>query len=479
LFCPLELCRNGVEIIDSPGLSESKVREDIMLDYLGAVDAVLFMLSAISPGLWSSEELSVKHIRSAGHEDILFVYNRINQIHPDELEMVKQYHVSRIEAITERTGNHIFFVNALGALRGRLEDDPALLKESSVPQLEAALETFLIEQKGREKILRPADKLRSSIREFRWRIIPELEAMLKDGLDAVKERYREAQEPLRHLQVQRNQIVQRAALMRRKVERDVAGMAESFYASLADTVEDWVTEYEVKNPLQAGELRKKKERESALERVCSEIAEYGRNMAELETIRWQQIELQPFLKRSAEELRRNIDARISEFTHNLDTLRVGVTRGVPMTRGVPLSQLLSEEATERYVSSANLALRLIPGSLIEDATERERISVLMMESIKKELSEQYAKELSTNAERNARRFAEEMGENFMNLEAALNQGMEEQIRHLREQIESVLTEQQKGETEIQERLEELDSARGRLDEIDEELDDLVSQVGRA
>jgi len=40
IFWPVELCRNGVEVIDSPGLNEHTTREQITMDYLSIVDAV-------------------------------------------------------------------------------------------------------------------------------------------------------------------------------------------------------------------------------------------------------------------------------------------------------------------------------------------------------------------------------------------------------------------------------------------------------
>src|SRR5262249_40396692 len=45
LFWPLPLCQNGVEIIDSPGLNEHGIRTKVTVDYLGSVDAIVFVMS--------------------------------------------------------------------------------------------------------------------------------------------------------------------------------------------------------------------------------------------------------------------------------------------------------------------------------------------------------------------------------------------------------------------------------------------------
>jgi hypothetical protein len=46
LFWPLELLKNGVEIIDSPGLNEHATRTKVTMDYLRRADAILMVLNA-------------------------------------------------------------------------------------------------------------------------------------------------------------------------------------------------------------------------------------------------------------------------------------------------------------------------------------------------------------------------------------------------------------------------------------------------
>ncbi|MDJ0737371.1 MAG: dynamin family protein [Nostocaceae cyanobacterium] len=45
LFWNLPLCKDGVEIIDSPGLNEHDIRQKVTTDYLSTVDAILFVMS--------------------------------------------------------------------------------------------------------------------------------------------------------------------------------------------------------------------------------------------------------------------------------------------------------------------------------------------------------------------------------------------------------------------------------------------------
>jgi GTPase SAR1 family protein len=193
LFYPVELCRNGVEIIDSPGLGGGEVRAAITLRSLNAVDVVVYMLSATGP-VTDSVQRWIKYFRAAGHQDIFFVVNRINEIPAVERETLKE-HLARTLESAGLAAERVFLMNALGALEGHLSNDLAMLEESGLPQLEAALETFFIGQREQIKILRSANDLKESIRETR-RAITEQKALLKEHLNSLEERHREMQEQL-------------------------------------------------------------------------------------------------------------------------------------------------------------------------------------------------------------------------------------------------------------------------------------------
>ncbi|HAA28573.1 MAG TPA: GTP-binding protein, partial [Cyanobacteria bacterium UBA8553] len=108
LFWPLELCRNGVEIIDSPGLNANDVRQQITIDYLSRIDAVLFVLSCEQLGTRSEKEM-IDIIRKCGHEYIFFICNRYNDIRrSEEQAKVRQSALSQFTNLTKLGKNGIF-----------------------------------------------------------------------------------------------------------------------------------------------------------------------------------------------------------------------------------------------------------------------------------------------------------------------------------------------------------------------------------
>ncbi len=114
IFWPLQLCCNGVEIIDSPGLNAHELREKISVEYLAKVDAVVFVMTA--GRLAAASELKVidSIVRPAGHQDIFFVCNRIDELRTErDREMVRRAGVEKLAGRTKLGARRIFFINAL------------------------------------------------------------------------------------------------------------------------------------------------------------------------------------------------------------------------------------------------------------------------------------------------------------------------------------------------------------------------------
>ena len=80
LCWPLDLCRNGVEIIDSPGLNEHVTRTRVTTGYLDKVDAVVFVMSCQALASQSEMQVIERDIRGNGHEDVFIVCNRFDEV---------------------------------------------------------------------------------------------------------------------------------------------------------------------------------------------------------------------------------------------------------------------------------------------------------------------------------------------------------------------------------------------------------------
>ncbi len=168
---PLALCRDGVELVDSPCLGEHPARERRVLDFLTKADAIVMVLSATQ--LLNQRELRfiTNTLEPLGkRHNLFFLINRWNQIleglvDPNDPEEVRREFAeqgklidARLKPLCRVDGNdlsakRIFRINALGALQQRLASTPnaAKLRETNVPAFEDAPVNFLSKERHRAR----------------------------------------------------------------------------------------------------------------------------------------------------------------------------------------------------------------------------------------------------------------------------------------------------------------------------------------
>lgn len=495
LFWPLALCRNGVEIIDSPGLNEHEIRQKVTIDYLSTVDAILFVLSCEVLGSKSELDVIDNLLRNMGHEDLFFICNRINMIRAKERESVKQRGLSLLSPRTKHGSKRVFFVNALGALEGRLEKNEVEVEASKLPQVEEELEKFLATEKGRVKLLRPAVELQNSIYEAR-RVIPEQEAMLRTDFKTLEARYQEAQEPLRQLELKRQQIVAQFSNFRNYTKMLVGDRVREFYRDQVDKIPEWAKAHKLQAQINVLSLEVKPQ----VEKAVQELVEHLSGKVETEFAAWQGSVLQPLLINRLENHKQELDEKNREFLNQIDELRVHVS-GVSLSELSRLEEISS--TTEGYdgiklpdgaVFGFKEILKvvipqilfaffvsfnpwlLIPaifgGGLIQGLIELEGAN----EKLKKFVSQEYIEKIRASSPEQVNQLVDAVDQELGKLEDAISQGLGKEIQAVRDQANSVLAEKRKGQTNVEQRLHELAKLRSELDAIDSELDELITQI---
>jgi GTPase SAR1 family protein len=187
ILYPLELCRSGVEVIDSPGLNEHATRSQVTEDYLPTVDAIVFVFTCEALASQSEIRFIENNLRPLGHDDLFFVCNKFDQIRDKEKERVRKFAVGKLSSLTSQGENGVFFISAFNALEGRLNGDNERLEKSGVLILERELEKFLTNDRGRLKILEPAKDLQEAIKVAK-QIVPERKAMLQTSREELERR---------------------------------------------------------------------------------------------------------------------------------------------------------------------------------------------------------------------------------------------------------------------------------------------------
>lgn len=158
---PIELCRNGVELVDCPGLGEHRSRTQRVRQYLHRADAVIFVLDAMQ--LLTDEERHFLEVvlKQMRLRNLFFVVNKWNLVADGCLrpqDVLKNYtelndringHLSSFCYIDgcDRREDRIFRVNAFGALKAKVTGNVELLADSKVPEVESSLQRFLMDDR--------------------------------------------------------------------------------------------------------------------------------------------------------------------------------------------------------------------------------------------------------------------------------------------------------------------------------------------
>lgn len=147
----LLICRNGVEIVDSPGLNEHPDRTRVTEELLENTDAILFMTNA-NKLLTQGERDTIKRIKGRGNgqplENLFLVVNFMDSL--DEEEDRQDVKVSANTVIKDGSiaGNErIHFISAKLALKA-ITNNATNEYLDSFKHFTRTLETFLTDERG-------------------------------------------------------------------------------------------------------------------------------------------------------------------------------------------------------------------------------------------------------------------------------------------------------------------------------------------
>jgi|688.fasta_scaffold11577_13 GTPase SAR1 family protein len=207
----LDLCRDGVILVDSPGLAENPVRTKATQDFFKFSTGAILVLDATQP-------LSIEEVRWAkdlfsnfGPEGVFIVVNKINLVDDDEIDEIKSLFHARLREISNETlgreqQNRIYFVDARTALRSRTSGSEDLFRISGVYELLNDLSIFL-SSSGRERIA--LKRLQTASNDFlneHERLVNDWKAAASSSLEDLKARKAESQVRLENLKDKARQI---------------------------------------------------------------------------------------------------------------------------------------------------------------------------------------------------------------------------------------------------------------------------------
>jgi hypothetical protein len=516
LYWPIELCKNGVEIIDSPGLNEHGTRTRVTINYLSQVDAVVFVLSCQALASRSEMDVIEQNVRGAGHESIFFVCNRFDEVRERERARLVQFGRDKLGGKTGLGPDGVYFLSALEALEGRLDGDAARVERSGFAPFEKALSRFLVQERGKVKLLQPARELTRAVRLALHEVIPGQRRMLEENLGQLQKRYEEKKPLLDDAERRRTQILERARIHCERLREEVRGEVERRLWELASRMPEWAKELKPQNTIQFIKFEGAVPQgfKAQASRLVEEVVQALSGRMEQEQSVWTREKLLPLIQGRLTELSQEINSPIEALLADLDHMKADLS-------GLQAEPALAEErrigGLERVLAAAGGFLVGGAGSALLGATLGYKemlkslgpqiaigvgmillvgfnplliIPVLLAASIvqgfwtsrsttdkmKMKVAEAMANKVKARAKEGARERAEQVYRQAETVAQTLDSGMAKEIQSVREQIETVLAAKQAGEASVQAQQKALAEAEGRLQQIDTDLCDMILTV---
>ncbi len=152
---PHPLLKEGLCIIDTPGLNALGTEPELTLNMLPSAQAIIFILAADTGVTKSDLEIWLTHItraRSRKTQGLAVVMNKIDAMWDDigenhDFEGAIQSQIQASASILKINENAIFPVSAKQGLLAKVKSDANLLDKSRLPVLEDYLATDILKQK--------------------------------------------------------------------------------------------------------------------------------------------------------------------------------------------------------------------------------------------------------------------------------------------------------------------------------------------
>lgn len=497
---PLELCRNGVVVIDSPGLNEHPVRQEVTLDYLRRADAVVFVQDSQNAASMEEQRFARTFLDAY---DLFFVFNKVDNIPAAEVEDVKNYLRGQMEVMRQEShGNDkYFFTNAQAALDAKLSHNYPQLVESGMTQFTIALSTYLVNERHKAKALVTARDIRRIIRQ-QADLIPDQKALIDKDADDLAQLYDQSGVPLKDLELQAEHIKHYVELQTRHLVGEVSRAVEHRLMDLSRQapaiVADAVTEEEIR--LAPWHVK------SDAEAWAEKVAEIAADEASEEFGTWASDELHDLIERRLDEIAAKFERDLKTFLEDLQEVReslTGLRRGEAIdTEGLFADVMRGHNANAvgnlkgansklavRHILqqlAASFGVLVVVGSfgLLPTAIAMAAVGAKVLSTakgrvygvIRAELGSVLAEQISSTAASDADKMAAALEHELKPVFDSLLTRVDGQVDGLRSQVESALAALNEGTEAVGERREALEQIERSLDDTDHEVVGVIEEL---
>lgn len=174
IYWPLEMLKDGVVLVDSPGINDPYGHDYIVNDYLPYADAVIYLMNSLQ-GYNATDVEQLTQVNNIGFRNIITGYTyydmviKNNRRTPEKLEKTRTTLVEHMKKHSDLGADAVHFLDSLEGLDAKLDNDQEAFRHSGYEGFERYLGKYLVEGKGKDQVKNMAST-----------IVKQAEVMIKD-----------------------------------------------------------------------------------------------------------------------------------------------------------------------------------------------------------------------------------------------------------------------------------------------------------
>ena len=262
VYYPVNYCKNGVTIIDTPGLNDDEAMTNVTLAVLPQIDAAIMVMMAGSPFSQYECDFLENKVITSDLGRVLFVVTGIDLYDEDDAEKILNVIKKRItesvlakaqktygedskeyEVYKRKLGNiHIYGLSAKKALKAKQKGDTDMLTKSRFPEFEKALERFLTEDRGAVMLNVPISRIKTSSIEL-VKAVQLRESALAMHKEEFNTRYEKAMAEIDQIRRERQGEFIRINEAAERTYKELIPTIKDYWSSLGQAADDAVDSY--------------------------------------------------------------------------------------------------------------------------------------------------------------------------------------------------------------------------------------------
>ena len=351
LFYPLELLKNGIEIIDSPGINESETHTRIAQNYVRNADAVIFIFNALAPFTKAEQDFLEKEILNRGFNDIIYVVNRFDQLlNDEERAKVIDFANQKIVPLTSLKQKGLFYTSAQNGLEGKIEHNEEKYNSSGIKEFEIFLADFLINQKGILKLKQPVEELKKTISEQINNELSYQTQLIEVSVQDLIQKQNNIEPEITSLCLNKTDIENKLNNGIVEIKKSVLECVRDYYINIDSKLDSAINSYEASEKISLFQIKKQSEL------VGEDICKYLQGIIVNEQRIWAEKKFQPLLLELLSNWLKFVEKDLNDYYVKIDAIKISADNVKVSSPSIPLWQRALGVAAGAILGSWDIAL---------------------------------------------------------------------------------------------------------------------------